>query len=210
VALLVAGLIAARLLWTLASGFVRTSRVRSQQRAMLKVVLRPGDGGCVHVIDVADTLAFSIPGGPSMIVLSQGIVDQLRGTELAAVIAHEQAHLTVRHDLLLLPFVSWRHALPWLPSTTCAYSAVHELVELHADDSACHFVGRRSLARALARTGASSDGAPVAGSLRGATVTRVRRLSAPALPLTSLVRTVIVATAAALVIAPTAFVFGTG
>jgi len=209
-ALAVAVAIAARLLWSLGKGAVRVWRMRSRQRAMLQVVVKPGSSPCVHVIDVVDAIAFSIPGAPPMIVLSQAMLNQLDDRELAAVVAHERAHLSRRHHLLMLPFVSWREAFPWLPGTTSAYDSAHNLVELQADDAACNAVDRLTLARALARTCVEGTRDTVLTIDREVTVARVRRLVAPQSPLHSAVRVLIVAAAAALVVGPTALLLSTG
>jgi Zn-dependent protease with chaperone function len=81
-------------------------------------------------------VAFCIPGARPLLVLSSGIVAELDDDQLAAVVAHERAHLKEHHHLLLLPFVAWQAALPVLPAAERAHAAVRELVEMRADDVA--------------------------------------------------------------------------
>ena len=47
------------------------------------------------------------------IVISAGTLDLLDADELAAVLAHERAHLRERHDLVLLPFTALLRAFRW-------------------------------------------------------------------------------------------------
>ena len=51
----------------------------------------------------------------SRIVVSVGALELLGRGELAAVLAHERAHLRERHDLVLLPFTALRRAFPGPP-----------------------------------------------------------------------------------------------
>ncbi len=89
------------------------------------------------MLDSPVPAAFCIPGARPLLVLSSGMVEEFAPDELAAVVAHERAHLAERHHLLLLPFVAWREALPVLPAADRAHDAVRDLVEMRADDVAC-------------------------------------------------------------------------
>jgi Zn-dependent protease with chaperone function len=82
-------------------------------------------------------------------VLSSGVVTELDGDQLAAVVAHERAHLRERHHLLLLPFVAWEAALPVLPAAARAHAGVRELVEMRADDVALASLSGTTLRRTL-------------------------------------------------------------
>ena len=207
-ALVVAAVIASRLLWVLGRSALRVGRVRRHHRALLAVVVRPGTDPRTHLVDVGDLVAFCIPGGrvpggPPMIVLSAGMVAELDDAQIAAVVAHEQAHLRERHHLFLLPFVAWHEALPWVPATARAEDAVHALVEMRADDVASRSSGRIVLAGAIARTGSAP--AP-AGSLAvhaGVTTERVERLLGPPAPLPVAARAGWLSGAALLLVAPT-------
>jgi Zn-dependent protease with chaperone function len=210
VGLALAVIIAGRLLWVLLISSIKVARVRARQRALLAIVVRPGADPRTMLVDVADLVAFCIPGGRPMIVLSEGMVAQLNEAELAAVIAHESAHLSGRHHLYLLPFVAWHQALPWLPAAGRAYTAVHDLVEMQADDVAARTTGRLTLASAIARTGAAK--VPL-GSLAvhaGPTSTRVSRLLVPPRPLPTWIRSLILIAAAALLLVPTTLLLVAG
>jgi bla regulator protein blaR1 len=77
------------------------------------------------------------------------MVAELDGDQLAAVVAHERAHLRERHHLLLLPFVAWEAALPVLPAAARAHAGVRELVEMRADDVALASLSGTTLRRTL-------------------------------------------------------------
>jgi predicted Zn-dependent protease len=51
----------------------------------------------IGVIDEDDMNAFSLPGG--YIYLNKGLMDRVKDDELAAVIAHEVAHVTAKHSM---------------------------------------------------------------------------------------------------------------
>jgi len=88
-------------------------------------------------------------------VLSQGLLDNLDPDELAAVIAHERAHVEQRHDILQLAFRAWRSALPGLPTAVLAETEVAAMVEMLADDQARREVRDEVVARAILRVGAA-------------------------------------------------------
>ena len=203
VALVLAAIIAVRLLFVLLRSTVTIARVRARQRELLATVVRPGADPRTLLVDVTDLVAFCIPGSQPMIVLSQGLVTELDDAETAAVIAHENAHLTEHHHLYLLPFVAWRQAFPWLPGTNRAYTAVHHLVEMHADDVAARTAGRRTLARALARTGSAEVPHGSLAVQAGPTTTRVTRLLQDPRPLPTWGRAMVLASAASLLLLPT-------
>jgi Zn-dependent protease with chaperone function len=203
VALVLATVITVRLVTVLIRSTVTIARVRARQRELLATVTRPAGDRRTQVVDVADVVAFCIPGSQPMIVLSRGLITELDDAETAAVIAHENAHLTEHHHLYLLPFVAWRQAFPWLPGTNRAYTAVHDLVEMHADDLAARSAGRDTLARALARTGSAQVPFGSLGVQTGPTTTRVTRLLQDPQPLPTWERFLVLASAAALLLLPT-------
>jgi bla regulator protein blaR1 len=207
-ALGLAAVVAGRLVSVLVSSGIRVTRVQARHRALLRVVSREGAVGPlsrqVNIVDIADMVAFCLPGGPPMIVLSSGVVAELDAAELAAVVAHERAHLVERHHLFLLPFVAWHAALPLVPATRQARGAVHDLVEMRADDRAAAFAGRDVLARAIARIGTAV--AVPTGALAidgGVTAARVTRLIDAPRPLPPIGRAAALGCALALLLVPT-------
>jgi len=135
---------------------------------------RPRD---LRILEVAQPLAYCLPGVRSRVVLSEGALTSLTDAEVAAILSHERAHLRARHDLVLEAFTAVRAAFPRIVRSTSALNSVQLLVELLADDAAVRVVGRTPLARALVAcaSGRTPSGALAAGG--PTTVVRVRRLS---------------------------------
>jgi Zn-dependent protease with chaperone function len=215
VALTLAGVLAAELVGVLLLSFVRTARTRRRHRELLELVVEPrgADGsvaGEAMLLEHPAPVAFCIPGARPLLVLSSGMLAELDDAQLAAVVAHERAHLRERHHLLLLPFVAWRAALPVLPAADRAHDAVRDLVEMRADDVALESLTgpepRRTLAAAIVAVAGGAGGVVPAGALAvdgGAVAVRVRRLLAPARPLPAAGRWTALLCALALLLVPT-------
>jgi Zn-dependent protease with chaperone function len=131
----------------------------------------------LRVLDVAEPIAYCLPGVRSRVVVSEGTLTQLNNDEVSAILTHERAHLRARHDLVLEAFTAVHAAFPRLVRSSNALGAVQLLVELLADDAAVRAAGRTPLARALVAcaAGRAPSGALAAGG--PSTVVRVRRLS---------------------------------
>ena len=169
--------IGARLLVAGVQVAVATRRRRAHHRMVVDLL-----GECrrgmneVRVLDVAEPLAYCLPGVRSRVVLSEGTLSALSDTELVAILSHERAHLRARHDLVLEAFVAVHTAFPRFVRSGSALNAVGLLVELLADDAAVRTAGPTPLARALVAcaSGRTPSGALAAGG--PTTVIRVRRL----------------------------------
>jgi Zn-dependent protease with chaperone function len=210
VALTLAVVLAVELLGVLAVSEVRTARARRRHRELLELIARPSAQPGATVLEHPAPVAFCIPGGRPLLVLSSGMVDELDDDQLAAVVAHERAHLRERHHLYLLPFVAWEAALPLLPAPVRAHAAVRTLVEMRADDVALASLDgaspRRTLAEAIVAV-AGGGGAVPGGALAvtgGAVGPRVRRLLEPPRPLPAAARWAALTSAALLLLLPTA------
>ena len=131
----------------------------------------------LRVLDIAQPLAYCLPGVRSRVVGSEGALTTLADAEVTAILSHERAHLRARHDLVLEAFTAVHAAFPRLVRSANALRAVQLLVELLADDAAVRATGRTPLARALVAcaSGRTPSGALAAGG--PSTVLRVRRLS---------------------------------
>jgi len=210
-ALTLAGVLAFELLGVLLLSWVRTARTRRRHRELLELVVQPSaELPDTRLLEHPAPVAFCIPGARPLLVLSSGMVAELDGDQVAAVVAHERAHLRERHHLLLLPFVAWEAALPVLPAAARAHGAVREPVEMRADDVALASLpgsaARRTLARAIVAAAGGGDGVPrgalaVSGGMTGA---RVVRLLEPASPLPAAARWAALASAGLLLLLPTA------
>lgn len=144
------------------------------------------------VLMASKPAVYCVPGRPATIVLTTGALSVLRTEELAAVLAHERAHLAGRHHLLTGLMAG---LLPIVPLFRAGAAEVARLAELRADDVAARLRGATPLvrallamatgspfempARALAAVGAvpTGDTARVVGG--GAVTARVNRLLEP-------------------------------
>lgn len=164
---------------------------------------RPGTRVLAHPVP----LAYCVPGLRTATVLTDGLVQALEDDELAAVVAHERAHLDQLHHLVLLAFRAWHSALPWFPIANRAERAVSTLTEMLADDAARRAVGADPLRAAAERLGSDAEPgayADAAGVRPDPDLleARIRRLDGPLRPLKPAIRALIVATAVALVATP--------
>ncbi|AWV48433.1 integral membrane protein [Mycobacterium leprae Kyoto-2] len=179
-------LVGARLIVAIVRVAIATRRRRAHHRMVVDLVgvghnaalaqpcARARD---LRVLEVAQPLAYCLPGVRSRVVVSEGALTKLNDTEVTAILTHERAHLRARHDLVLEAFTAVHAAFPRLVRSSAALSAVRLLVELLADDAAVRAAGRTPLARALVAcaSGQAPSGALAAGG--NTTVLRVRRLS---------------------------------
>lgn len=206
---LAGGLALLTVLWcVLCTAFVAVVQARRRQRELL-ALLAYGDPKVpgALVVDYPAAAAYCLPGIRSQIVVSAGTLDLLAPAELAAVLAHERAHLRARHDLVLIPFTSLRRAFPHSRVITQTYRSVALLVEMMADDRALRVRGlvRRELATALLRFGTAGTECAPAGALavaEGELTARVNRLLVPPPPLSRPVQAAVVLAAAVLAAAP--------
>ena len=171
--------LAARLFGVLGLAVTRTLHARRRHRDLLDVLATPwpamaGARVLAHPLPVA----YCLPGLRSRLVVSEGTLAALSPAELAAVLAHERAHLRERHDLVVLPFVAWGATAPWVPGMARAQVAVAALVEMRADDVARARAGHLALAGALRRVGgaATLSGGATLTSFSAAVSGRLDRL----------------------------------
>ncbi len=158
-----AALLALHLLLNLGLTAVGTWRQRRRHRQLVQLLSAPmPDRPNTRLIENEAPLAYCLPGAPrSVTVLSDGLIRLLSDDELAAVVAHERAHVVQHHHIVLMAFHAWRTALPWFPIASRAEDAVALLVELLADDDARQVVPDSVLASAVTLV-AGADGAAVA------------------------------------------------
>jgi Zn-dependent protease with chaperone function len=205
-AAVVAGLgLAARLLGALASCAMEVATARKRHRRLLALVAHddPEAPGAL-VLDHPAAAAWCVPGFRARIVVSAGALRLLDRSQLAAVLSHEQAHAREHHDLVVLPFVALRRALPRIGLVGDALAAVSLLVEMCADDRALRQHAARPLIAALLRFGSEGPLAPPRGALgaAGEVASRVLRLAGPRRRLPGPARVLVIGAAVLLVATP--------
>ena len=196
----------ALLCWVLVAATAAVIVARRRHRALLSLLAHgdPKVPGAL-VVDHPAAAAYCVPGLRSQIVISAGTLDLLDQAELAAVLAHERAHLRARHDLVLLPFCALGRAFPRSRLVRRAHATVALLVEMLADDQALRQRPARELATALLRVGVSGAGQAPCGALAAAddeVVARVTRLLTPPARLPVPTQALICSAAALLVAVP--------
>lgn len=153
----------------------RLRAARRRHRALVDLVTAERAG--VRVLEADTPVAYCVPGlGHSRVVVSAGALGALAPEELAAVLAHERAHLRARHDLVLEGFTVLREAFPRVGSGGAVLAEVRLLVELLADRAAMRRHGRVSLARALVTIAEGRAPDVALGAAGSMVATRVRAL----------------------------------
>jgi Zn-dependent protease with chaperone function len=167
--------IGARLTYAVLQVAIATRRRRAHHRMVVDLVGK-SQGNHLRILDVAQPLAYCLPGVRSRVVVSEGALNALGDNEMAAILTHERAHLRARHDLVLEMFTAVHAAFPRFVRSGNALDAVRLLIEMLADDAAVRAAGPTPLARALVAcaSGRTPSGALAAGG--PTTVLRLRRL----------------------------------
>ncbi|MFX4271835.1 M56 family metallopeptidase [Propionibacteriaceae bacterium Y1685] len=173
-----------RLVWSVGRVVANTAARRRRHTELVDILSRTkalgtGARSRLAVLEQDLPVAYCLPGlRGSRVVVSEGTVNSLEPVEFAAVLAHEEAHLRARHDVVLDTFTALHRAFPVLVRSRLPLDHCRILVEMLADDAAVQRIGRVPLARALTKIG----GAPVPEAALGVgneAVLRVRRLAAP-------------------------------
>jgi Zn-dependent protease with chaperone function len=200
--LAVAGAVVAR------TGLTAMTHLRSARRQALlhaqtaRLVGHPEPTLGAVLVEHSQPVAYCVSGRHPTVILSTGALHALDGAELAAVLAHEHAHISSRHHRLLALARIGRLVLPFLPLMRDADAQVARLVEMHADDAAARVSDPRSLATALVVLATGTSPAPALAAAATDSVLRIRRLLGPREPLGVARRQLLRATAAALALTP--------
>lgn len=156
-------------------------RARSHEHAdAARIVGRRTDHPHVVVVEAELPAAYCVIGRPHAIVVTSAAVRSLNRSQLRAVLAHEDAHLSGHHHHILMVLRALAATLPHLPLFACAHRAVAELLEMCADDTAARHVGTRPLLTGLLTLAGHRP--PVAEGLAAAAtavIARVERLVTP-------------------------------
>lgn len=176
-ALAVALLIVTRLVVSLVGVMRRSAARRARHRELLDLLDDaersaalagdlPADQRQLRVLGAPLPLAYGLPGRSPRVVVSDGALRLLDTAQLRAVLAHEQAHLDARHDVVLESFAAFHRAVPRPLRNERALGAVELLLEAAADDAARRRCGDAPLRSALELLGGAVD--PGVGALAAA------------------------------------------
>jgi hypothetical protein len=112
----------------------------------------------VIILGGTEPVAFSAPGRGGRIAISGGMLDALGPTEQDALLAHERAHLRLRHHRFLIA-ITLAAALNPLLRPLC--SAARFALERWADEAAAQHIGDRTVvARAVAKAALAGRAEP--------------------------------------------------
>jgi bla regulator protein blaR1 len=169
-----------RVTWYYCSAAAAARRCRARHDEVLAIIARPGPATDVRIIDSGHPAVYCLPGR-RRIVLTTGALDCLDGGQLDAVLAHERAHLSGRHHLVLRLAAALERAFPRVRFFAAAAEQVAYLVEVAADDAAARRAPRLTVAAALLAVAAAGIPAGSLGAGGSAAARRIERLIAPPL-----------------------------
>lgn len=146
-------------------------RYRAWFRALHAELDRHSRDGGVIVVPAREPLAFALPGRGGRIVVSGGLLSALRPKERSALLAHEAAHLRLRHHLFLGSIAA---ACVLNPLVRPLGGTARFALERWADEAAADRLGdRRILATAVAKAAlATRTTVPFAPAATGGHVPR--------------------------------------
>lgn len=175
----VTGLMVARLLVSGHRIGRRLRDLRAEHRELIDIIARH-EGDRTRVLAHPTPTAYCLPGRQARLVISQGVLDRLPEDQVRAILAHEEAHLRYRHDLLMEFFTVVHESVPGPLRRHEAMREVRLLIEALADRSAVRAAGELPTARALLALAGSV--APEAAMGVGTTASMRLRLLAAGIP----------------------------
>ncbi|MFD5323800.1 M56 family metallopeptidase [Streptomyces sp. NPDC127092] len=165
------------------TGFVRAllraRRRRSRHAETLRLVGRYDPGLGATVLDHERPAVYCLPGRSRRVVVSSGAIDTLTEPQLAAALAHERAHISGRHHLLVAAAESFASVFPYLPLARHGGTAVPLLLEMAADDRALRRCSRDALATALYALASGKAPREAFGAGGPSAALRMRRILTP-------------------------------
>lgn len=178
---LLAALALATVVWRWGHTLLRARRRTHGHARMARVAGRHVPDLDAVVVDAPDRLAYCAAGRPHTIVVTTATLDALDRPHLAAVLAHERAHLSGRHHLLLATTRGLAAVLPRVALFTAGATEVARLLEMCADDAAARSHGPRTVLGALLTlSGAASPPVGTLGATGVGLADRAERLLDPA------------------------------
>jgi bla regulator protein blaR1 len=200
--LTLAGAVLARTAVTATTHLRATGRQASRHAQAARLVGVPEPALGAVLVEHPQPTAYCVAGRHPTVVLTTGALEALDPDQLAAVLAHERAHLAAHHHRLLAMARIGRQVFPFLPLMRDADAQVTRLVEMHADDAGKRASGPAPLATALVALATAGSPAPALAAAAIDTVQRIHRLLDPARPLGPGRRQLLRATAAVFALTP--------
>lgn len=190
-----------------ASGWVslelaRAHRERARTHDALALVSRHDASLGAAVVETEVAAAYCLPGRHERVVLTTAAVAALDREELAAVIAHERAHLRQRHHLALASAHGLARAFPGIPLFQTGVVEIARLLELAAGDAAATDTDGVSVAGALVTLAGMSAPASALAAASSVGAVRVKRLLEPCQAVGLVQRGAVLAGLILIVIAP--------
>lgn len=154
-------------------------RTRREHRRLLELVGRDFDEldqpePRLRVIQHPAPTAYCVPGLSHRVVISTGMLERLGTDEVAAVLAHERAHVRARHDLLVEFFTVLHTAMPKRLRHEDVLAEVHLLAEVLADRSGARIAGRVPMGRALVALAGAQHPVAMLGASPSVSAAQVR------------------------------------
>lgn len=166
--------------WRLSRSVGRARALSHRHAASARMIGHRVAGLDAVVVDAPERVAYSVAGRPDTIVVTSAALDALDECYLDAVLAHERAHLTGRHHLIVALTRGLAATLPRVALFTVGARQIARLTEMAADDAAARRHGPDTVLGALL---ALSARAPVPSWAAAATGTdvlaRAERLASP-------------------------------
>jgi Zn-dependent protease with chaperone function len=129
---------------------LRAVRRHARRHAQaVRLVGRPDPALDAMLVEHPQPAAYCVAGPDPAVIVTTAALQALDRDQLAAVLAHERAHLAWHHHRLVALARIARQLLPFLPLMREAAGQVARLVEMHADDTATAAHDTRTLATAL-------------------------------------------------------------
>ncbi len=170
---------------SLAAICVRIGRALSRMRthtfahAVAVRLVGRSDGSDVVYIEASEPAAYCVAGRPPAIVVTTAALAALDEAQLAAVVAHERAHLDGRHAYVVAAMRGLTAALPKIQLFASAATHISYLLEMCADDAAARRHGRRPLLGGLLTLAGANTPAHGLAAAGVAVLARAERLSDP-------------------------------
>lgn len=171
-----------RATWRAVRTLAAARHTHARLAARLRIVgqLAPALGRDTLIVPSPERVVYCLAGRRRTVVVTSAALDALTEAELAAVLAHERAHLAGRHHLVLVFARTVRRVMPPLPLFQDAEAEIARLLEMCADDTAARHHGRRPLLAALVALTDRAGPRTALGATGTAVLDRAHRLVEPA------------------------------